>query len=221
MSISLLFVGYKTCTIPDVEKFTPEFKAPAHWKDKAKIEAAVTEKREAFQAEAHLQPYTGTFDEVVLIDAKNQKSLRYVRGAADEGKSPVSVRVRNYLLKTYPDAWGNDPCEVKKPSVTFVGFDPRLFLKVLGLECSLPSVGKPVPLRLWYNNSDHRDITEAVLPKDYKNLDLKTVLKLRRPVEPEAIVKWDALVKDWDGPGKDPAKDAQLSVELALQLGLL
>ena len=33
--------------------------------------------------------------------------------------------------------------------IFFVGFQPRTFLKVLGLECSLPDVAQPAPLKLW------------------------------------------------------------------------
>ncbi len=213
-----IFIGYKTRTIDGIEKLLPEFKAPSHWKDKEKIAADVAEKKEAFLANAKNMPYTGTLSEVVLCDNKAKKTLQW---KDDADKPPVSVRVRNYLLKNYPDAWSNDTHDRKPPSVILVGFDPRTFLKILGLECSLPTVNKPCPLGLWYTNTDHRDIEEAIMPKEFKGLTLPYVLKFRRPVDAAEATKWDGLVKDWPGPGVFPDRDALLCVELATQLDIL
>lgn len=215
-----LFVGYRTRLADGLDDNLPEFKAPANWKDEAKIKAEVELRKSNFLASAKDMPYTGTFDEVVLIDSKNKKTLQYKYHDPAEGKPTVAVRVRNYLLKNYPDAWGFDTHGRERvPQAIVVGFDPRTFLKILGLECSLPSVDKAAPLGLWYTNSDHRDVIEAVMPKEFAGLTLPFVLKYRRPVEPGPAAAWDDLLKDWPGPGVHPDKDAKLAVELASQLG--
>ncbi len=213
-----IFIGYKTRTVEGIEKLLPEFKAPSHWKDKDKIAADVAEKREAFLANAKDMPYTGTLSEVTFVDSFTKKTLQW---KDDPEKPPVSVRVRNYLLKNYPDAWSNDTHDRKPPTVILVGFDPRTFLKILGLECSLPKINKPCPLGLWYTNTDHRDIAEAVMPKDFKGLTLPYVLKFREPIDPADAAKWKELVKDWPGPGVFSDRDALLTVALATQLDLL
>ncbi len=223
MAVAKIFIGYRTRLVPGIEKTLPEFKAPANYKDPAKIEADIRERKEAFLAGAKDMPYTGTFDEVYMIDQKNRKPLLYSSQASDAGeKPPVAVRVRNYLDKHFPNAWGNDGVIRKgPPKAIVIGFDPRTFLKMLGLECSLPSVGKPCKLGLWYSNTDHRDITEAVLPKDFKGLTLPYALKFRRPVDGETAKKWDDWMADWPGPGVFPEKDAKIACELAYQLGFL
>jgi hypothetical protein len=226
-----LFIGYKTKACGTAEKFMPEFKAPSNYKDAAKISTYVDEKKAAFLAESHGMPYTGTLDEVVIFDPNVRdekspeipkvKSLLYKWCPPEEERPPVSVRVRNYLLKTYPNAWSNDTHNRKPPSVIIIGFDPRTFLKIMGLECSLPYINKPCPLGLWYSNTDHRDIGEAVCPREFSSLTLPFVVRQRRPTDEQEAKIWDALTKDWKGPGYNAEQDAKISVELASQLGFL
>jgi hypothetical protein len=76
-------------------------------------------------------------------------------------------------------------------------------------------------MRMWYNNTEYRDIGEAVLPADYGDvLDLASVLKLRRPFDGEAQKKWDEAMNGWTGPHANAWKDATLAGELVMQLGL-
>jgi hypothetical protein len=216
-----VFVGFRTRPVDNLQELTPAFEPSRNLRDPELIRADLEKKQAHFAAVARDQPYTGTFDEVFLIDGKNRRPLQYLH-AADGSKPPVSVRVRDYLLSAYPDAWTWDTHDVRRPTVVFIGFNPRLFLKMLGIECSLPRVGKPCPPRMWYGNSDHRDILEAVLPRDFeKSLTLPVVLKCRRPLDPEDAAKWDALLDGWHGPHVQPERDARLSLELAAQLGFL
>ena len=226
-----LFVGYKTRLNPGADKHVPEFRPPSNYKDAGKIAAWQDEQKQAFLADAKNMPYTGTFDEVFLIDpqgkdekapgGKKFKALQYKWSPPEEGKPPVAVRVRNYLLKNYRTAWSHDTHGRKPPEVIIVGFDPRTFLKILGLECSLPHIAKPCPLGLWYSNSDHRDIAEAICPKEFKGLTLPFALSFRRPVEADLAALWDETVKGWPGPGENPEQDARIAVELGNQLGFL
>lgn len=119
--------------------------------------------------------------------------------------------------------------EAKDEPVVIIGFDPRRFLKVLGIELSLPLPGnEPLPPGLWYGNTDHRDIEEAVLPKpECKLLSWPHVIQARRP-RPELaeeerlkdpdVAKYDKLFKDWVGPGQDPEQDARIALTWASQL---
>ena len=224
-----LFIGYETKLASTV--VVPEFKPPANYKDVAKIEAYLAEQKASFTVDAANMPYSGTFNEVFIIDpnARDDKSpektklkaLQYKWHPPEEEKSPVSLRVRNYLLKHYPNAWTNDTHNRKPPQVIIVGFDPRVFLKILGIECTLPSIAKPCPLGLWYSNSDHRDIGEAICPRDFKGLTPELALKYRRPIDKEDGKKWDEITKGWTGPGKNAEQDARIAIELATQLGFL
>ena len=218
-----IFVGYQLRVIDNVEQWLPEFTAPSNYKDETKIREYVESKKEEFLTKAAETPYLATFQSVCLIDPQREKALKFEYTDPATGKPSIAVRVRNYLVKEYAQAWVNaahyDPARL--PGAIFIGFDPKLFLKVLGLECSLPSVDKACPLRLWYGNSDHRDIEEAVCPKDYRPyLSLKTVLKLRRPLEASAAADWDKVTQDFE-PRLHAFNEAMLSVELATQLGFL
>lgn len=226
-----IFVGYKTRLREGADKVLPEFKAPANYKAADKIAQYQEEKKQAFLIDAKNMPYTGTFDEVCIIDPnardeknpeqKKTKALLYKWHPPEDGKPSVAIRVRNYLLKNYPSAWGNDTHGRSKPEVIFVGFDPRTFLKMLGLECTLPGVDKPCPLGMWYSNSDHRDIGEAICPKDFAGLTLPFALKFRRPADEEDAATWDKFTAGWTGPGENPEADARIAIELATQLGFL
>lgn len=214
-----LFVGYRTRLVDGWEAFAPPAQAPAHYKDKDKIKSYLAEQRAAFEREAADQPYTSTFDSVSLIDKLHEKRPQWSTRA---GGPPVGELVRNYLVKYFPRAWPLTPDPDDPPTpVVFVGFDTRRFLKLLGLECSLPTAAARCPLRLWYDNAaGHRDILEALAPREYR-LSLPQVLRARRPLAEPAASAWDRLLADWAGPGVHPERDAHLALELAAQLGFL
>lgn len=225
MATAKLIVGYRTRPLEaaTLEQLKPQFTASKALKAADKIAQGIADKEAQFIEEAANMPYTGTFDSVVLADPKNEKIQRwdYKGREPGSGKQPICLAVASWILKQYPDAFSWDTHEKKKPQVVFVGFNPRLFLKMLGTECSLPEHGKPLPPTMWYSNSDHRDIEEAVCPSDFKRLTLQTVLKRRRPAGGEAQQKWDEVMSGWEGPGVDPVKDVWLATELSAQLGFL
>lgn len=223
-----LLVSYRTIPVPGIP--TPTFQAPSNYKDEAKIKSYIAEKAEQYQVECANQPYTGTFAEVRLGDTKSEDSI--VWNSSDRKpfgtKMPISLVVRDWLLKRYPNAWPHTlmhPPAAAKPEVIFVGFNPRLFLKILGIECSLPenqprtSTGEEdpkksnvLPLSMWYGNADHRDIAEAVRPKDVCGDVPWSVVLQRRGLLPR--------FNDWLGPGVDTLKDFDLTWELLAQLGV-
>lgn len=227
--ISKIFVGYRTRVVDGFERYMPTFSAPSGWRDEKKIADDIAAKQEQFKIEAKDQPYTGTFDEVVIVDPKREKIRRWEYRAPNSGKQPIALAVRAYLMRYWPGAWVDDTHESKLPTdptsdvpkAIFVGFDPRTFLKILGLECSMPQIAKPLPLKLWYSNTDHRDISEAVLPREFKRLTIKEVIIARTPLDPKAAEIWKKTTAGWEGPGTNPEQDARIAVELASQLGII
>lgn len=222
-----LIISYSTRLVEGFEFDESLLKAPSNYKDPEKIAAWIAKERDGLADELLMQPYSATFDRVVISDVTEQKSGHWAYPAANSGKPGIAVSIRNWLLKRFPKAWPNTPnplCD-GGPQVLFIGFDIRLFLKILGLECSLPanqprlSDGKPdptqcynMPLAAWYGTSDYRDIGEAVKPKEFKYLTWQHVLKARGLT---------TKLKGWNGPHVDPDLDAVLAKELAMQLDLL
>lgn len=227
MSTAKIFVGYRTRLVQGVEKLTPEFTPPGNYKTPEAIAKWQTEKAEDFKVAAANQPYTGTFDAVVVCDPASERikewNFKGREPGNTDGKKAVSLAVRDWILNTYGEAWPNEthPAHNGPPKAVFIGFEPKVFLKMIGIECSLPPISKPLPPPMWYSNSDHRDITEAVMPSGFKNLDWSIVLKTRRPLDEDDAEKYDAVIKDWPGPGINPKQDVHIAVMLATQLGFV
>lgn len=215
-----IIVGFRTRPVADelLQAITPEFAPRGNLKDKLKIEADLQEKRERFAAEAADMPYTGTFESVALADPANQRAYNWTWA---EGQRPLCLAIADWVLEEYGDAWTADSHESRPPRAVFLGFNVRRFLKMWGEECSLPEHGQPLPPRLWYGASEHRDIVPAVVPEGFPSLTLETALKRRRPPDDAGGKQWDALLAGWGGPHVDPVKDVFLTIELATQLGLL
>jgi hypothetical protein len=215
-SPAIILVGYRTRMLDDADKYMPKFQAPSNYKDEAKITAYLADKASQFVQEAKSLPYISTFDEVRLIDSRGERPGHwyYSKERAPGGsKQSICLAVRNWLLKSYPDAWSNNiNFRPKSSSVIFLGFEPRRFLKLLACECSLPENGQPLPLSMWYAADGYRDIGEACVPNEFeKFIDWSVVFK-RRGIKPKT---------DWTGPGNDPEEDVRLIAELAAQLGML
>lgn len=221
-----IFVGFRTQLAPTavIEALRPSaFKANARLKDKVKIEADQRAKEEAFFAAAKDQPYTGQFAAVALLVPRSQKPELFL--AEHHGpksvKGPLCLAVREYLLSYCPVAWSWETHDRSPAKALFVGFNPRLFLKMLGEECSLPQHANPLPLQMWYA-SDFIDIEEAVVPNKFPSLTLEMAVRARRPIEPDAAAKWDErYLANWQPPHQDPGRDVYLAIELATQLGIV
>lgn len=216
-----ILVAYKTrisdtSLLPNVS----ELKPPGSMKKAETIAKWRDEQAESLLHQARFQPYTATFEEVRLADpATNRVSTFKFRDPA-ENRPPASVAIRAWLFQHYPDAWPNTTNFRGPIEAVFVGFNPRLFLKILGTECSLPSHQPPedtgesyvLPLSMWYGNSDHRDIEQAVKPSDYKALTWKSVFAARGLTD---------LAEGWSEPHQNVEQDLLLTTELAAQLGFL
>jgi hypothetical protein len=213
----MILVGYRTRLIDGADKLMPAFTPPANYKDHDKIDAYVKNKQQEWRAEAGRCPYVGTFDAVVLVDLGSGLTGQWsYKGRKPGGdRPPVCLAVQDWLLQRHPDAW---PDELMiphyQPEVVFLGFDPRCFLKMLGIECSLPGCDSPLPLSMWYGEAaarGHRDVEEACIPRECRD----------KVGWPAVLGRRGIAAKDgWSGPGVDPAEDVRLVAELAAQLGL-
>lgn len=223
-----LIIAFKTQLVPDMLPAVDDLSPPANYKTAEAIDKWKRETTDRIAVECSEQPYTATFAEVQIADLVNERKGKWIYRAPDnkEGKQTAALAIRAWLLKEFPNAWPHTTHPNRRvPEAIFVGFNPRLFLKILGTECSLPqnqpkdANGKPdpkklnvLPLSMWYPNTDHRDIEEAVKPKDYKFLTWQTVLRARGLL-PE--------FQDWKGPGIDVTMDLKLATRLAAQMGML
>jgi hypothetical protein len=215
-----IFVGYRTKPVDDetLRQFMPVLVPDGRFTDEAKIAADLDKKRLAFLAKAKNQPYTGTLESVAL----NIPELKHLSEYHTSAKGPsVAARVGRFLLKEFPDGWSDDISPNARPAgAMFLGFNPRTFLKMLGMECSLLQTGLVLPARMWFHNTDHRDILEAVVPSECQ-IDSMQAIKAHRPKDKEGAEKWDELLKGWTGPGENAMTDATLACKLAMQLGLM
>ena len=229
-----VFIGYSTRVVPDVERLMPEFESRAGTKDEDKKKVQITEKQEAWKRDAKNMPYTGTFDKVHIAiqpdpheedpELKRGKVVTYDSASRYPfgTRTAVSRMVGSLLLRYFPTAWSDDIVSKSIPKAVFIGFNPRRFLKMLGIECSLPTIRKTLPAGLWYGNSDHRDIGEAVIPRDFPLLGWSTMLRRRREgLNEEDTAKYDAVIKDWTGPGNDPEQDVKIAIVFAVQLNFV
>jgi hypothetical protein len=226
MPTAKIIVGYRTRPVAEelLKSIMPVIQANKSFKEEAKIAADIATKTEAFMSDCKDYGYTGTFDEVVLMTPNSEKVTRFeYKGREPGGKrSPICLAVASWINKAFPGAWSDEAAAKDDyPTVVFLGFNMRQFLKMLGTECSLPEHAKPLPHRMWIGNSDHRDIEELILPKDFEPVTLASALKRRRPKDDESAAQWDKFLTNWPGPHVDPTTDVWLITELANQIGYL
>lgn len=206
-AIPKIVLGYRTRAVELAEPFVPEFSPPANYKDRAKIDEWLDQRKAEWAETSLTYPYLSTFDEVfIAVIAPGIREVgKWSYRAPDSGKQPVCLALKTFLTKFFGSAWDGGGT---KP--VFLGFDPRTFLKIWGLECSMPANASPLPPAVWYGTTNHRDVAEALLPAEFKSVPLAWVLK-HRGIE----------VPGWQRPGLDPELDARVVVVAAEQLGFL
>jgi len=204
-----IFVAYKTRLRENVELDFSHLSPPANYKDQAKIAQWLEEKRIALTLEADTQPHTATFAEVIIVDSANKKQFNFAYRAPGSGRQPISAAIRDWILKQYPKAWQDNTHQTGAPEAIFVGFEPRRFLKIIGLECARS--GQHLPLSLWYNNSDHRDIQEVFMPSEVTVTGWKSIMN---------DFGCGEIAKDWAGPGLNLDQDLKIMLVLAASVGM-
>lgn len=217
-----LLVGYTMVKYPGTDEFFGEMRksieAPANYKDPAKIQEYKDKKFQELQEEAFKMPYLGTFGSVHLLDTSTPPEPTLHKWSSEKrqpfGKDkPLSALIASFLKSKWPDAFEEQfSVEHKVSEIILVGFEIRRFVKMLGLECSMPGIECPLPGILWYGSHAYRDVSEMIIPKDVK-LDkfLPFVLKCRGL----------SVKENWKGPCEDAATDLRLTTELLTQLKFL
>lgn len=213
-----LFVGYvlKAKDAETVERLMPAYEPSEILKGQAQAEE-LKSRQETFRTCAPLSAYTATFADIYMIDPSVEKPLQWL---ALPDKQAPAIRFCTWLKKAHPQLWAKD-ADPERRRLRIFGFDPHLFLLVLGVECSLPPISKPLSPRIWLG-AERVDIADIVLPPRFdQHLQLRETVLARQPTEEKHLAAWLKIVKDWSGPGTSAEKDAKLTCELAGQLGLL
>ncbi len=235
-----ILVGYRTRPVPLAAPFEPEFTPPANYKDAAKIAEWLTKQREQFYEEAAAYPYLSTLDEVFCVVLGKPKEKpgdpdndvgQWVYREPGSGKPSIASAMRTWLYRYFGRAWeyneanrlfdtvlaatqevvaADRPHEEPPVSPVFIGFDPKAFLKIWGLELSMPGVAQPLAPAVWYGSNNYKDIRAALIPSEAPHLDLRHVLKLR-----------GIDVTNWTKPGVNPQADVTIITQAADQLGFL
>lgn len=209
-----IYVGY-TLTAKasvDVEEDMPVFTVSKTFKEET-AKAKIAEKESEWRANHGTYLYTGEFAAVHIIDPQVGKIAIFRRGEwadlpmfqkhrkSEQAPWSVALQVRHYLVTTHGRAWSDNLFERRPdgPEAVFIGFNVKRFLKFLGLECAL--AGSPLPLTMWYGNSDHRDMESAIVP---------TVT----PAEPSGVTTLDVALRYFEDAGAFLAEDGSSVVSL-------
>lgn len=241
--VNKIVVGYRLaaketlgCPLAELQ---PNFTAPRNYGEKAAAEY-VEKQQAAWSARSSQLLYTGDLDHVVILDEVGEQlqRLEFQRGAVPtvQGKPqtasgagwPLALQIRHFLLAAHPQAWSDNIFTSRPggPETVFVGFEIKAFLKVLGIECALEGV--PLPLSMWYSNSDHRDIQAAIVPSEWasEGVGLRTALKLfedsgafQGAFQDETGKPLYEIPKNY-APCQDARRDAFLALSLAKALGM-
>jgi len=212
-----LIVGYTMVKLPGTDEFLKDIKdsvkAPANYKDPMKIQEYVEKETQKRIETASRSPYLGTFGKVYLMDTSvTPTGLHFwaCEKRAPFGSQPsMCSTIAAFLKSKWPEAFDNNSTlTFQKSEIMFVGFEIKRFLKVLGLECSMPGVNTPLPPVLWYGSDAGRDVGEMIAPKSL-NVDLSLALKSRG--------FWR---QGWE-PCENAEDDMRLSVEILTQLNFL
>ena len=230
MSKKIVF-AYRTRLVDGVELYFSDVAAPSTWKDPIKIAANIEEKKAKLMAEAGSVPYSGTFDEVRLLNVSAAHDVVITYKGREPGSGKAVARavlkwLRDEFKDDFAEAWPHTMGKVRTgpPVALFIGFDPANFLKMLGVDASLPCNqmlgpdGKIdekrrtyAPLGLWYSNSDYRDI-ESVMFAGNTHHSWSLLLQRRGLSEKFA---------SWKEPHQDLEQDIALITDLAAQIGML
>lgn len=219
--MDVVFVSYKMQANPGFTPTPDLVRVPGQYKKAESIAAYIEDQLAAMPAVFAQQPYTGTFAEVQLCHAGSKQPNAHVRFAYRDpasGRQPACVDIRKWLLGAFPGVWAEytlaASLRTAPPTVLFVGFDPKRFLRTLAIECSLPDTkGVVTPLPLTLATGDCFDLEDAVMPSTYcRHVSWNMVLGARGLA---------AACAGWAGPGADCGKDLELAVRLAAQLGVI
>lgn len=204
-----LCVGYETRVRPDIQ--IPEFKPQDRLVDEAAKARDIERQREKFLREVGQSVYTAQLHRVCIAEVAADPSAGKLldTGVGDE-KSVIESTIE-FLGEHYSEAWGSRS-EALENIVTFYGFNPKLFLKLLGIGGAI--YGMAVPIGLWYENRDHRDLENALLPSDCKPAGWTLQQAIAQ------LYKVSLPRPDWS-PLQNAEEDATLAAMVAVRLGII
>ena len=157
---AIVLVGYTLQARLDAEQLMPEFEAPSNY-GAEKAAEYVSKQRAAWLAGGCAEsPYTGTLASCTLA------CFPPVHGDVLDPKimeCPDTDELSGLLKDCYGGLFDRNGEYKLDGVVRFIGFEPRRFLKILGLEAA--EKGNPLPQDLWYGGSEYRDIEAMVCPE--------------------------------------------------------
>ncbi len=207
---AIYFIGYETRKLPDL--LEPEFLPRKGTIDPAKIATQIAEKRAAFHQQAASSPYTSFLSKIVAVSVnENGEAVPMFSSDNGKGKAKKATMPPAVSFAEHISRWNAGVTESIQqpmtPPVLFVGFEPKNFLKLWGIECAM--LQEPIRPGWWVANSSHYNIQSLVLP-DCTGIDFQAAcMYLGQP-----------LRKDFE-PGLDAAYDAELCYKLVSRLGML
>ena len=202
-----IFVGWISQPREDAAAIMPRFEANKGTKDEEKQLQQIQDKQAKFMAEATSLPLFSKLASVVLVDpASDSKQTFPMEGS----KEPIAVQIKDWLLanKDYYFASAKGICPFE-----FIGFAPREFVKLLGMECA--EAEQPLPDCCWVGVSNYKDIESIVLG------DLQ-----RYGVTLDAALTRFGIAEHFKinlpyVPSKDPEEDLKITLELATRMGMM
>lgn len=192
-----LIIGYQTEVRTDVaNRFEPTFEPSPRLVNADAIQRDIERQRAKFLATLPRMPYFTTLTRIYVVDLEAEDAHDF----RSDDQNLACAKFAELIRERYAHVWP-DTFRTESPSKPIIGFDIGDFLKLCGLECSLPDVDSPLPLSMWVGNHFHRDVRELICPDAYK-IDLAVALSCRGLTE---IVP----------PDFQPHQDAKLDTQLA------
>lgn len=222
----LILVGYACSTRPDATKFMPEFSIPGNMSKQDTIEKHLESKKAEWLETLSMTPYHNLLELVCLLDTGSGDILLSTPEGAHTssrigGKKmpkipdelPMSHQIAYWLTQRYH--WDSNPWRSSRiPEAIFAGFNPRVFLKTLAAQCAEetgPHGVNPMPAAIWYDNQDHRDVYNAMIPTEFQS----------RVTFNAACDRLGIALPDKYETNKNPLTDVHIAGQAMMRLGLL
>lgn len=219
----LLLVTYSTTSASNetLLQMEPEFKPDGNTKDDALKAAQIAKKRQKWQETVARRPYTGLLDQVYLGDptaslakfasGEHSAALPRVKPKKGQPEPPipsVELQISNWLEANYKNSWTRNIFDTDPGlPVVLLGFDPRSFLQMVGIECARQ--GQPAPVGMWLGGGNCRDVMSLTCASpDTKFTAVCQYLGIRLPA-------------GWTTPHVDPAADMDILLQFVVRLRLL
>lgn len=222
----LILVGYACSARPDAKDYVPEFSVPGNMTKQDTIDKHLETKKAEWLENLAMTPYHNQLEMVCLLDTGSGDILLVTQDAAHTSqrvggkklpkipeKLPMSHKIAHWLTQRYH--WDSNPFRSGSvPEAIFAGFNPRVFLKTLAAQCAEETGAhdfNPMPAAIWYDNQDHRDVLNAMIPTEFQS---------RVTFEAACSRLGIKLPPDYET-HKNPLLDVHIAGQAVMRLGLL